>query len=392
LSRGLPAEFALMAACCRWPRSAARNAAIVAAASEAIDWGRFERVVARHRVAPLARDGLRHADIAVPSRTAGNLVAAATAATVKALAMARETMRLQQELDELGISNLSVKGSSLAVLAYGALGMKEAWDIDLLIPAKNILEVQRLLEQRGYASSAPMDDAGFERFSQVSKECIFLNPSLGFAVELHWRLTDNPRLVPGIGLHSPSQDVQIGGAHVRTLARDSLFAFLCVHGTMHSWSRFKWLADVAAYIDGNAPAEIERLYRSAVRLGAGRSPAVTFLLCERLLGLAIPAALIAEASADRTSNALADSAFRCMTWRQGAVEFQRRSSPVMRIALSRFFLVPGAPYLWSELGLKWNSPADRARWNFPRSLAILYHFLRIPLWLGRCSKRWLGRT
>ena len=47
--------------------------------------------------------------------------------------MAAETVRLQRLFDEAGLPLLILKGASLAMLAYGNLGMRSAKDIDLLI-------------------------------------------------------------------------------------------------------------------------------------------------------------------------------------------------------------------------------------------------------------------
>lgn len=378
-----------MAACCRWPPSDGRNAAVTEASRARIDWERFERVLARHGVTALAYDGLRRANIILPSMTAGRLAAAAAAVAAIGLAQARETIRLQKEFDRLGIPILTVKGSSLALLAYGDLGMKQAWDIDLLTLPESMSDARRALEQLGYELSEPFAQAQFERLPDFTNECIFTNPSLGIAVELHWRLIDNHQLLPTLRAVSPSQEIPVGGARVRTLGKDSLFAFLCAHGTLHGWSRLKWLADVGALLAADDQAELERLYRAALALGAGRSPAVTLLLCERLLGLSIPEALGREIGKDRASNALAAWALRAMTWRKGEVELDNAAGPQLRLMLSHFLLMPGRRYWSSELRRKWGTPAHRHLGDSPGS-AFLYHFLRVPIWLGRFGRRWLS--
>ena len=384
----MPPEFALMAACCRWPPSASRSAAIAEAVRGRIDWARFERVVARHRVAPLVHDGLRRLAAELPSATARRLALEATAAGATALAMARETIRLQREFDRLDIPMLTVKGSSLAVLAYGDLGMKQARDIDLLTLPETIGEARGVLEGLGYQLGAHLDRIRFERLARFTKECTFTNPSLGITIDLHWQLTDNLRLLPGLGARSPYQEVGMGDARVRTLAKDPLFAFLCVHGTHHGWSRFKWLADVGAYIARDDPTEMERLYRAAIALGAGRGPAVALRLGERVLGLRLPAGLVSEIDNDRTSKMLAVSALRCMTWRGGEAEIGEAAGPQLRIALSHFLLMPGRRYWWREVGRKWGSPGHPAAQDWgPR---FLYHLFRIPLLLMRFGRRWLS--
>ena len=383
-----PAELDLLAACCRWPPSPAREAAVRAAAAGAIDWNRFERIVARHRVVALAADGLRRAGIGLPPAIGDGAMAAAR----DALAMARETLRLQCAFDAAGIAAIFVKGSALALLAYGELGVKQSWDIDLLTAPAEALAGRHLLERLGYELVQPvLDDGQFARFTAFGKECIFFNPALGIAVELHWRLADNARLLAGVGPGAPAQHVRIGGGTVRTLADGPLFAFLCAHGTAHGWARLKWLADVGAFLSGRDAADIEQLHHEAVRLGAGRTPAVTLLLCHRLLGVALEPGLLRTLREDPKAEALAATAMRCIAHGGGAMEFGFYSRPGLRLTLSHFALAPGGRYFWNELGRLWVSGTDRARIALPRPLNFLYHILRLPLLVSRLGKRLFSR-
>ena len=385
MKANLSAELALVAACCRWPPSPARNAAVRAAASGPIDWDRFARVVARHHVAVLVRDGLHCAGVTVPPAAERCQTAAAAAFSRKALAMARETIRLQRSFDEARLPAIFVKGSTLAMLAYGRLGMKQSWDIDVLTPRKNVLAGRRLLLELGYQMLSPsnLDECQFARFSLFTNQAAFHNAALNTSAELHWRIMRNEELIPATGVCSPTQEVSIAGIGVRSLADEALFAYLCAHGTQHGWARLKWLADVGAFLAGRDKTETKRLYRAAVDLGAGRTPAVALLLCHRLLGLLLPEDLLGELRADRLATALAGNCLYCIAYRQGEVEYSVASLPGLRLMFANFFLVPGSRYFWNEARIKWTCPEDRARIALPRPLAFAYYLLRVPLWLAR---------
>ena len=359
-----------------------------AAAAGGIDWDRFDRVVAHHRVAALAADGLRRAGVGVPAATAG----AALAAARGALMMARETLRLQREFDAAGVAAIFVKGSALAMLAYGELGVKQSWDIDLLTTPADALAGRQLLERLGYRLIQPeLDERQFVRFTEYDRECIFFNGAAGIAVELHWRLVGNPRLLAGVGPGSPVQQVALGGGAVRTLADAPLFAFLCAHGTGHGWARLKWLADAAAFLSRRDEAEVERLHRAALELGAGRTSAATLLLCHRLLGLPLGPDLLRALRQDAVAETLARTAIHCIAHGGGTEDFGFYSLAGLRLTLSQFLLVPGGRYAWSALGQLWVSGADRARIRLPRSLDFLYHILRLPLLSARLGRRLFGR-
>jgi hypothetical protein len=385
MKANLSAELALVAACCRWPPSPARDAAVRAAASGPIDWDRFNRVVARHHVAVLARDGLHCAGVAVPPAAERCQTAAAAALSRTALAMARETLRLQHMFDEAGLPAIFIKGSTLAMHAYGSLGVRQSWDIDLLTTPENAIAGRRLLLELGYKGLDPagLDEHQFARFSAFANQAAFFHEALNVAVELHWRISRNDQVVPTIDAHAPTQEVPIAGVGVRTLADEPLFAYLCAHGTQHGWARLKWLADIGAFLAGRDEIETKRLCRAAVEMGAGRTPAVALLLCHRLLGLSLPEDLLGELRADRVATALAVNCLYCMGYGHGEVEYSVASLPGLRLMFANFFLVPGSRYFWNEARIKWTCPEDRARIELPRPLGFAYYLVRIPLWLAR---------
>src|SRR4051794_38412557 len=107
----------LMAACCRWPPSAARGEAIRAAAEAPIDWDGFGRLVVRHRVEGIVHDGLRRAGVAPPAELAASLAAEASDIARRNLAFAAECLALDRMLAEAGADRLFIKGATLSILA-----------------------------------------------------------------------------------------------------------------------------------------------------------------------------------------------------------------------------------------------------------------------------------
>jgi hypothetical protein len=327
----------------------------------------------------------------MPRNTARCQADAAVAAARSGLVMARETVRLQRMFDAAGVPAIFVKGSTLAVLAYGSLGVKESWDIDLLTTTEGTLAARRLLLQLGYELVAPAEltERQFAGFAEFHKEAIFFNRKIFVSVELHWRLTDNEQILPGINALSRTQAVPIAGRLVRTLEDEILFAYLCAHGTLHAWTRLKWLADVGALLSRRSENEIERLYRVSIDLGAGRTPAVALLLCHRILGLVLPHRLLREIRSDLVTRALVNNCVFCMLHPEGKPGFY--SIPRLRQLVARLFLIRERQYVRSELRIRWTSPADRARLNLQRPWTILYHWLRLPLWLWRVTRRLITR-
>ena len=146
----LSPEFSLAAACAVWPPSRRRTEVIHTAAAKPLDWARFMRVVKRHGVLGLVRDGLKHAQPDIPAEIAREIDEQAVLIVRNTLAMAAEAVRLQRLFDDAGLPLLFLKGASLAMLAYGNLGLRSAKDIDLLVPPETLEPAIALIKRAGY--------------------------------------------------------------------------------------------------------------------------------------------------------------------------------------------------------------------------------------------------
>lgn len=381
----LPREFQLVAACCRWPPSPARDSAVLAAA-EGIDWALAARIAARHRVEGLVWNTLRQAGADVPEDVAGSLREASTRITRQNLVLTAESLRLAALLGEAGIRPLFVKGVSLGALAYGSIGPKMGWDIDLLVPPEAVEEAAVVLEAAGYRLSSPEGGRGRERLGlwhRHWKESVWATADGRLTVELHSRLNDNPLLLPDVGPDSPRRPVEVSrGKFLETLRTDELFAYLCVHGASSAWFRLKWIADVGALLGACTPGEIERLYRRSQELGAGRAPAQALLLCRRLFATPLPPALSAELRRDRVNRWLVAIALRKLAGRTLTAELNEKLLGTGTIHLMQFALLPGLRFKYAELRRQLVNPADRVAVPLPRALGFLYPLVALARRVG----------
>lgn len=387
LGRKLTAELTLAAACCHWPPSPEGNDRVKAAAARVLDWDRFDALVRRNRISPLVQRALASAGVDLPDAVAEGLAARSLRAARRALIMAGESIRLQRLLEAEGIATMVVKGTPLAMLAYGELGIKEAADIDLLVLPEDALKARQILLRLGSEMQPPMSEAEFLRFAEHDKEAIFWFGGSRVTVELHWRLITHRALLREVDAHGPEQFVSFPGGTLRTLADEPLFAFLCLHGALHNWSRLKWLADVSAFLGVRSPEQVEQLYRAAEGYGAGRSAAAAMLLCCRLFGLALAPNLLTTLQRDTIARALADNVVAGLSYRHGTAEHEGYSPPWFRMKAAQFFLAPGVSHLVDHARVAWISPFDRAQIALPRQLGFMYHVLRIPLWVGRTCRK-----
>jgi hypothetical protein len=161
------------------------------------------------------------------------------------LAMAAEALRLQRLFDEARLPVLFVKGSSLAMLAFGNLGLSGSQDIDLLVPREALLAATELVARAGYRRSDPppgISDAQLRQLLPLRRDLGFVHQTTGLPIELHWRLFGNLHAMAEDAIMAASRNVLLTdtmGLH--TLGDEDLFAYLCMHGALHWWNRLNGL-------------------------------------------------------------------------------------------------------------------------------------------------------
>ncbi len=382
-------EFALVAACCRWPDSAARNTAIRAAADAVRDWSRLLAAARRHRIDLLLRQGLAAAHVALPDAARTRLTARAGRLTRRNLLHYAQSLRLTALLNEAGIDHLFVKGESLALLAYDNLSLKSASDIDLLIAPDDVTRTSALLWRTGYDRLLPAPDFPAHElplYFAIRKDSLWVHRETGVRVELHHRLFSNRHFMDRLDLRAPRQSISHGGqGSLQTFATPDLFAYLCGHGAIEGWQRLKWVADVAALLAGRGPYEISTLYDHASGHGVARCAGQALLLCSDLLALELPPDLERKLRRDSRTAALTAAARATLTEGNDAAE-----PGSLRIALRNLrcaLLIDRRPRFLANLARgRWVSMADREALKLPRGARALYPLLRVPLMLSRLAR------
>jgi hypothetical protein len=386
----LSPELRLVAACGMWPPSARRVEAIRTAAAEPLDWPRFLRVAKRHQLLGLVHDGLTRARPNLPVDIAREVGAHAATLVRENLAMACEALRLQRLFDDADLPVLFVKGAALAVLAFGNLGLRASQDIDLLIPQDMLPAATALILRAGYRRFEPppdISDAQLRLVMRLRKDLGFVHETTGLRIELHWRLFLNPYSMTEASTMAASRLVPLGGAAgLRTLGEEDLFAYLCMHGALHWWSRLKWLVDINGLLASPRDG-VERLFRAAEARGAGRAAAQALLLCRRLFSAPLPDRLMATLAKSATVRWLEATALNTIAIGRGEREPRAERFGTTRGSLSTFLLRWNWRYWLAELSIHLTNQTDVLNVPLPERLRFVYPLLRVPLWAWRHTTR-----
>ncbi|MCL5039787.1 MAG: nucleotidyltransferase family protein [Firmicutes bacterium] len=344
----------------------------------------FLKLVDRHRVAPLVYTNLsRYAGKTAPSAMMSALRSRFESNTRRGLANAAETGRLCQLFQENAIPVLSLKGSALALQAYGSLALRHAGDIDLLVAPHHVDLADHLLQRR-YRRTVPRfpltSDQG-RRFFRLMHHFGYRHNHSRLRVELHWRpLINRPSPVMNpTRLQNRASTLTVGGSPLPTLSFLDNLLYLCAHGAAHLWYRLFWLVDLAEMLRGNPEIDWRELIALAREADLMRTLAQGVILAHELLEAPLPEAIRAYALRDRLVPYSAKVAFRFMLCLQTEAppislilqrhlcnlrtgnSFQDKLRTLQEICLGQD---------WLTLGL-------------PDSLFFLYFLLRFPLWLQR---------
>jgi len=247
-----------------------------------LDGDRLSAIAHRHQVIPLVVEALKRCKLPIPP------MLAVRHDPLAPLRSAREAIRLHTLLIADGIEPVFLKGSTLAVLAYGAIDRRQFGDIDLLVRPTDARRAAMVLEKAGYRTPGEACDLA-ERVAStmpLAKDIAVRHPGNRQTVELHWRMTDTVQ--SSVWDREAVQWVDLApSAAVPTLANDALFAYICNHGAAHLWARLRWLADVAALLS-REPDGGDRLWHGAVARGQTRAGAFAILLAGRFFGTPPP--------------------------------------------------------------------------------------------------------
>lgn len=336
-------ELKLAVDCCR--QNFAGNLGSLASMPAKLVWPRFLELVRFHRIQGLAWGALGDGRLA-PAAILDELSADAQAIAANNLRAAVESRAIVDDFETAGVRLLFVKGLTAAALAYRQPLLKMSWDVDLLVAPDAVLAAAKRLARRGYRQVLPQPPGRLDRWHRRRKESVWARAD-GLHIELHGRLADNPRLIPSITVDSPAASVEVApGLSLPTLARDELFAYLCVHGASSAWFRLKWISDLAGLIHGQPGEVIERLYERSQALGAERAAGQALLLADRLFGSLDGTGLRALLAGDGSTRRLAHAGYRQLTGPPREPTSARLGT--LRIHLTQFGLKPGLGFKLSE--------------------------------------------
>jgi hypothetical protein len=188
-----------------------------------------------------------------------------------------------------------LKGLALAAGAYGELTARPPGDLDLVVDPSNVLRTVRVLTEAGFdwyglgePEASGREPIGADALSQASSLPLLRHVTLtsnGVYVEVHWRLFENDALmrVDPAWLTAPRY-VHIQETRIPTLPPVAEWFYVLVHGSVHLWSRMKWLADVPVIASRRPDLLHVSVLEQAARAGYAIPIAAGLIVAEAAFG------------------------------------------------------------------------------------------------------------
>jgi hypothetical protein len=375
ISASLISEVDLMLCCARTCTTAEVRARINTLATQEVDWQLFLQLATSHGVRPLVYHSL-HAICweSLPDAARQELSRFYSVNSAKNRFLAGELLHILQLFEAEHILAVPFKGPVLAAVLYGDLALREFADLDILIRESDIPKAREILSNQGYRSNL----ARAVITSDVNNDELH-SAATGISVELHWQFSPR-RFVSSLAAEHVWNGIEptaILGRQVWSFSPQDMFLFLAVHGGKHSWSRLKWLCDLAEFMRSNPELDFPRLFNRAEALGAARTCWLGIYLAAELLQVEVPSSVVSTVRDDAQVRLLAEE----VRVRIGgeARDVDSIEGQIFHLKLKERFR-DKVRYVFLQCTLY--SGEEERFLSFPSPLSFMYIFVR-PIWLLR---------
>jgi hypothetical protein len=229
-------------------REERQRAAILEAVAAGVDWEAYLVLVGRHRTPALSWAALARVPEATPPGPVRKALGRADrAARLQAMALAGHLAGILEAFAQAGIPVMPLKGPLLSLRLYGDPHLRQAKDLDLMVPLEDLARGERMLLGLGWVpagSGAKLTPRQWRAVVRHEHHLEFRHPGSGVNLELHWRNHDEGT-VETRGRWERSSAAAWQEWPCRAMGPADLVLFLCSHGASHQWMRMKWLGDLA---------------------------------------------------------------------------------------------------------------------------------------------------
>jgi hypothetical protein len=256
-------------------------------------WNEVIDLANRHRLIPQLHNVLLEFAGKVPKNVLDRIEQEYQKNVKKMLGFAAENLKMGDLLTENKVPWIPLKGPLMAWQLYGDLGLRQARDIDILVPFSKAGIADELIVASGFIRYRPSYKLGenqAKNYFRYFHDYEYYHPKKGIFLELHWKLFGNKYLFPVTEeeLWDNLITREFGGRVFSSFRPEYNFLYLVVHGSLHQWFRLGWLRDVALMLQNPGKLDTGFILQKTFKIGVERSLFQSLYLCRKLFGCDIP--------------------------------------------------------------------------------------------------------
>jgi hypothetical protein len=198
-----------------------------------------------------------------------------------------------------GLTALPYKGPALSAQLFGDPALREATDLDILVPEAQAPQCYALLTQHGFVPVRPYARAVLGQLFQYRAELGLMRA--GVLLELQWRLA--PRYfsvdLDIAAIAARAGTLAVGSRQIPQMAAEDTLLVLAIHAAKHQWSSLKWVLDIDLLIRRYPTLDWNTVMERAKEAGTLRILLTTLFISRELLFTPLPEEIIERMTADR---------------------------------------------------------------------------------------------
>jgi hypothetical protein len=233
----LTAEEKLLISLCRLDFSEGQKSEIRDLMNEIKDWDHFVKLINEHGVIALTAYNIREIGLTdyVPVQAMKVLDIGRMQSIVRNTWLTERWKEVNTILGNAGIKHILLKGMALEHTLYGAKGLRQMNDNDILVKREDSLKAWHLLQQEGFSPTLIKSPLHKKIMVDIGKHlpCLYRN---GYAIEIHHKLFDN-KTMDGKCYSDPVDDaveIFIGDTKAWILSKELQLMHLISHFNDHA--------------------------------------------------------------------------------------------------------------------------------------------------------------
>jgi hypothetical protein len=260
-------------------------------AGSGLNWESLVQQAIRHGVMPLVyRTLLGGCPDLVPAILLQQLRDCFHTNSRRCLLLSGRLVEILRLLDANGIPAIPYKGPVLAASVYGNPVLRQAGDLDILVPRRDVFRAKTLMSSLRYEDRNQTTSDWEAVRARADYEFRLVRKSEKLYVGLHWDIWPPSRGFPLKRLHlwERTEPLPFGGATVRCIDPEGLLLLLCAHGVKDVWPRLISVCDVAEVVRKYRQLNWNGMLREAETIGLARVLLLGLQLAHTLLDTSLP--------------------------------------------------------------------------------------------------------